>query len=98
MAHASGRGFVMLLPTNYVIWGGALAVLASFIAVSLLPHRAPAKQTAEHAAGAPSRLSVAVSLLSTLMIGLIIVSGLRGPNRPRRKICCRLASGPCGGW
>ena len=36
-AHAAGRGFVMLLPTGWVIAGGALAVFVSFAAVSLLP-------------------------------------------------------------
>jgi hypothetical protein len=92
MAHASGRGFVMLLPTNYVIWGGALAVLVSFVAVSLLPHRAPDKQMAEREAGAPSGLGVAVSLLGALMIGLIIVSGLMGPNDPAENLL------PLGVW
>jgi hypothetical protein len=92
LAHASGRGFVMLLPTNYVIWGGALAVLVSFIAVSLLPHRPPAKQLVERPAGAPSRLAVAVSLMSAFAIGLIIVSGLRGPNDPAENLL------PLGVW
>jgi hypothetical protein len=92
MAHASGRGFVMLLPTNYVIWGGALVVLASFIAVSLLPHRAPAKQMAEHLAPAPSGLHVAVSLLGALAIGFVIVSGLMGPNDPAENLL------PLGVW
>ena len=33
LAHSSARGFVLLLPTNYVILGGAFAVLATFVAV-----------------------------------------------------------------
>lgn len=92
MAHASGRGFVMLLPTDYVIWGGALAVLVSFVAVSFLPHRAPAKQIAERSAETPSRIAVAVSLLSAFLIGLIIISGLRGPNDPAENLL------PLGVW
>lgn len=92
MAHASGRGFVMLLPTDYVIWGGALAVLVSFVAVSFLPHRASAKQIAERSAETPSRVAVAVSLLSAFLIGLIIISGLRGPNDPAENLL------PLGVW
>ena len=37
LAHSAARGFVLLLPVGYVIAGGAVAVLASFIVVSLLP-------------------------------------------------------------
>ena len=86
LAHASGRGFVMLLPTNYVIAGGALAVLASFIAVSLLPRRVFGERHAEPAMVAPSGLAVAVSLLCALAIAFIFVSGLRGPNDPAENL------------
>lgn len=85
LAHASGRGFVMLLPTDYVIWGGALAVLVSFLAVSLLPSRGPhmaAKDTAEE--GGLSQLIV--SLASAAVIGFILWAGLKGPNDPAENI------------
>lgn len=38
-AHVSDRGLVMLLPTGYYQLGGAIAVLASFIALAILPER-----------------------------------------------------------
>lgn len=85
LAHAAGRGFVMLLPTNYVIGGGALAVLASFVAVSLLPGRA-AKENAVEAEGAPPRLNIGVSLASAAVIGFILVAGLLGPNDPAENL------------
>jgi hypothetical protein len=85
LAHASGRGFVMLLPTDHVIAGGALAVLASFIAVSFLPHRL-ARGPASAMTLAPSRFAVTVSLVSAAVIGLIIISGLMGPNDPAENL------------
>jgi hypothetical protein len=75
----------MLLPTDYVIWGGALAVLVSFVAVSLLPHRAPRREQGA-ARAAPSRLANAISLLSLAVIIFIIVSGLMGPNDPAENL------------
>lgn len=91
LAHASGRGFVMLLPTGYVIWGGALAVLVSFAAVSLLPAggpHAPARAPAEE--GGPWRH--AVSLASAAVILFILWAGLKGPNDPAENIL------PLGVW
>src|SRR4029453_17078410 len=38
-AHASDRGYVLLLPTGHYIIGGAMAVAASFLALVLLPPR-----------------------------------------------------------
>jgi hypothetical protein len=92
LAHASGRGFVMLLPTGYVIWGGALAVLVSFLAVSALPRAATPVPLAEPAVPAPSGGAVALSLLSAAAICFIIVSGLRGPNDPAENLL------PLGVW
>lgn len=92
LAHASGRGFVMLLPTNYVIWGGALAVLVSFLAVSVLPRRAAPVPLAEPALHVPSRAAVALSLLSAAVIAFVIISGLRGPNDPAENLL------PLGVW
>jgi hypothetical protein len=36
-AHAADRGFVMLLPTGHYLVGGALAVVASFTVLALIP-------------------------------------------------------------
>lgn len=79
-AHAAGRGFVMLLPTGWVIAGGALAVLVSFLAVSLLPKlamTAPAPVT-------PLSPLVAqgVSLVAALVLTGLIVLGFVGPRDP----------------
>jgi len=86
LAHASGRGFVMLLPTDHVIAGGALAVLASFIAVSFLPHRPVRGPVTVAAPSAPSGLAMVLSLFSAAAIGFIIISGLMGPNDPAENL------------
>src|SRR5687768_10417719 len=46
-AHGSERGFVMLLPTEYYLFGGSIAVAASFVLIALVPPR-----TIEQAAAA----------------------------------------------
>ncbi|MEP4473502.1 MAG: hypothetical protein ABJ024_00535, partial [Lentilitoribacter sp.] len=38
MAHVSEQGIVLLLPTNIYIVSGCLAVIASMLLVTLLPH------------------------------------------------------------
>ncbi len=40
MAHASGRGFVLLLPTTTMQWSGAAAVALSFLLLIFIPARA----------------------------------------------------------
>ncbi|MFN4140879.1 hypothetical protein [Aestuariivirga sp.] len=84
-AHASGRGFVLLLPTGYVIAGGALAVLVSFLAVSLLPHRKGngAPEAAEEDA---LRYGRGASLVSAAVVVFVIIAGLLGPNDPAENI------------
>ena len=79
-AHAAGRGFVMLLPTGWVIAGGALAVLVSFIAVSLLPRLAMKAPTPVM----PLSPVVAqgVSLVSAVILAGLIVMGFIGPRDP----------------
>lgn len=86
LAHASGRGFVMLLPTNYVIWGGALAVLISFVAVALLPPFHGNKLPAAEADGQPPGTAIALSLLSAALIAVIVILGLLGPNDPAENL------------
>lgn len=36
-AHAAERGLILLLPTEYYLWGGAIAVAASILILTLLP-------------------------------------------------------------
>lgn len=79
-AHAAGRGFVMLLPTGYVIAGGAAAVLVSFLAVWALPRLALGKPgvTAPLSPG----VAQATSLLGAGILLGFIVLGLMGPRDP----------------
>jgi len=79
-AHAAGRGFVMLLPTGWVIAGGALAVLVSFIMVSLLP-RLAMKAPASVAPLSPIVAQV-MSLVSALILAALIFVGFAGPRDP----------------
>jgi len=83
-AHASGRGFVMLLPTGYVAAGGALAVLVSFIALSLLPGRA-LRMTVPHETERPAFGRIA-SLISAVILGLLIIIGFLGPRDPAENL------------
>jgi hypothetical protein len=83
-AHASGRGFVMLLPTGYVTLGGALAVLVSFIALSLLPGRAP-RNPALSEAQRPAFGRI-LSLISALILGFLIIIGFLGPRDPAENL------------
>lgn len=80
LAHAAGRGFVMLLPTGWVIAGGALAVLVSFVAVSLLP-RLAMKAPAPIMPLSPG-VAQGVSLVSALILAGLIVMGFVGPRDP----------------
>ena len=36
-AHAGERGFVLLMPRGYALWGGTLAVAASFLVLLAIP-------------------------------------------------------------
>lgn len=77
-AHASGRGFVMLLPTGWVTAGGALAVLVSFLALSLLPDRGLVPPPATP----PPAYGRFASLVSAAVLGLLIIIGFAGPRDP----------------
>ncbi|MFO1132923.1 MAG: hypothetical protein U1E16_13045 [Hyphomicrobiales bacterium] len=80
LAHAAGRGFVMLLPTGWVIAGGALAVFVSFAAVSLLPRLAmTAPRTVPPLAPVVAQVA---SLASALVLAGLVVLGFIGPRDP----------------
>ena len=84
LAHSAARGFVLLLPTSYIIAGGALAVLASFVVVSLLPGRYFRQAAAWRMSigSAPVRSGGIISLISALVLILLIWVGLSGPEDP----------------
>lgn len=82
-AHSAARGFVLLLPTSYVILGGALAVLAS---IALLAARSSGVYAAHTSAdeqtlpaGRVARVSSAAS--AVILVALIVI-GLTGPSDP----------------
>jgi hypothetical protein len=70
LAHASERGHVLLLPTQYYALGGALAVAASFLILAFLPPQPLAARGARRlelfTVGIDGR--AAVSLLSFLFL------------------------------
>ena len=83
-AHASDRGYVLLLPTGHYIIGGAVAVAASFLALVLLPPRSLA-----HLAGMRLRLfrlderaRPLVSFLAFLVLCILIAAGFLGSRDP----------------
>lgn len=84
LAHASDRGHVLLLPTNYYLAGGAFAVAASFLVLSLVPadalgrlwrRRLPLMTFGDGA-------RVAVSLLSFALFVVLIAAGFWGSRDP----------------
>jgi len=83
-AHATGRGLVLLLPTGLYMTAGVLAVLASVVALTLLP------ASALRAAFRPRLLwsralaggETAASLLSLTALLALVLAGLFGTRDP----------------
>ena len=84
LAHSAARGFVLLLPTGYVIFGGALAVLASSAIASLLGFRPSRSEVGERLPSA--RRSLFPSLVSAVLLGLLIWTGFSGPRDPAENL------------
>src|SRR5689334_8268031 len=76
-AHAGAAGFILLLPTELYILGGALAVLVSFVVLALF-HRGgtPPPERAEREV--PRRIVAAASLLVLLFLMLLVAAGFWG--------------------
>jgi len=84
LAHASDRGYVLLLPTGYYLVGGALAVAASFIVLMFASRRA-----VEHLAAArlsigsvPEALRLPASLISFTVFATLVAAGFLGSRDP----------------
>ncbi|MBA3447818.1 MAG: hypothetical protein H0T56_09455, partial [Pseudaminobacter sp.] len=84
LAHASGRGHVLLLPTGYYVVGGALAVAASFLGLAIFPPkllegmaslRLPLGRVRDGA-------RMWVSLLSFAILAVLVVAGFFGSRDP----------------
>jgi hypothetical protein len=80
-AHAGAAGFILLLPTELYILGGALAVLVSFLVLALF-HRGgtPAIERAERKV--PRTIVVVASLLVLLFLALLVAAGFLGSPDP----------------
>jgi hypothetical protein len=83
LAHASDRGFVLLLPTGHYIVGGALAVAASFAVLLWVPAGALARVMTWRLplTRMPDERTV-VSLLSFLLLGVLVAAGFLGSRDP----------------
>lgn len=78
-AHGAARGFVLLLPTGWMILGGALTVLATFALMLLLPDRLFATQAALPAS---RRQGVVAGAISVAVLAAIVAIGFLGPSDP----------------
>ncbi len=86
LAHGAERGFVLLLPTGYVMLGGALAVAVSFALVALVPDRLFERGFAcKLRLGTVPKISpVPVSLISAAILCGLIAAGFLGSRDPLR--------------
>ncbi len=84
LAHAADRGFVMLLPTGHYMLGGALAVLATFAVLAVVP-APPLDRLARWSlrlGRLPFDARLATSALSFLVCALLVFAGLEGSRDP----------------
>lgn len=86
LAHSAARGFVLLLPTNYVILGGTFAVLAS---IGLLAARGQGLYPAHPAVEdqkQPGRWTRLLSGMSLAGLLVLMAIGLIGPSDPLQNL------------
>lgn len=83
IAHASDRGFVLLLPTGHYIFGGAIAVAASFAVLLFVPQGVLSRLMAWRlpVAATPDGRAI-VSLLSFTLLCALVVAGFLGSRDP----------------
>ena len=84
LAHASDRGYVLLLPTGYYLLGGAVAVAASFLALFFVPRNALDRLAAWRLPlfAVPDGLRFWTSLASFLILGVLVAAGIFGSRDP----------------
>jgi len=89
LAHTSERAVLMLLPTEYYLIGGAIAVALTFAVLGFMPARSldrMFRRGAAASAHAPPRpdtgLRPALSGLSFLIFAFLITTGLAGSSDP----------------
>lgn len=84
LAHASERGHVLLLPTHYYAYGGALAVALSFLLLAFLPPEpvAALARARVRLLRLPVDGRAAVSTLSFLFFAALVCIGFAGSRDP----------------
>ena len=84
LAHASDRGYVLLLPTGYYLFGGAMAVAASFVALLFIPQNSFERLAAWRLPlfAVPDALRFWTSLASFLILCVLIAAGIFGSRDP----------------
>jgi hypothetical protein len=83
-AHAGERGFVLLMPRGYALWGGTLAVAASFLLLLAAPE-APIRRFAAASlrlGALPTRVAPLFSALTFALMLALIAAGLTGTRDP----------------
>src|SRR5262249_54365802 len=84
LAHASDRGYVLLLPTGHYMVAGAAAVAVSFLALALLPSGALPRLAAASASlfRLPDGLRPFTSLAAFAVLVLLVAAGFLGERDP----------------
>ncbi|MCX7304989.1 MAG: hypothetical protein NTV73_11745 [Hyphomicrobiales bacterium] len=84
LAHASDRGFVLLLPTGHYLVGGALAVAATFVVLLFVSRQTLQRLAAARLAvgRAPQALRLPASLLSFVALATLVAAGFLGSRDP----------------
>ena len=86
-AHVSEQALVLLLPTEAYIIGGCLAVIASILVVSVVPHSLVIKLFQPISVNSPFRGNLyadALSLMSFVLLVISIYIGFNGSADPLR--------------
>jgi hypothetical protein len=83
-AHGTERGFVLLLPTDYYLAGGALAVAASFLVMAAASATViePVIGARLHLGTVPVFSPVPTSLLAFVVMGALLFAGVYGSRDP----------------
>lgn len=83
-AHASERGYVLLLPTDYYLFGGMLAVALSFLVLVFLPVEGFERLLARGWAlfSVPLDGRAAISFASFLILAGLVFAGFSGSRDP----------------
>lgn len=84
LAHGSERGFVLTMPTGFVLAGGTAAVAISFLAMLALPDRVSRRLLASRRdlGRLPALPTTAISTAVFALLVLLIVAGFTGTRDP----------------